>query len=51
MFWSIKNSGEVLSKLKSRQESSVQLVCPVMISTLYTTLLHNLIKGKLIDLI
>ena len=29
----------------------MQLVCPFMISTLYTTLPHNLIKEKPLDLI
>ena len=41
MFWSIKNSGEVLSQLKSRGFRA----------TIYTTLPHNLIKEKLLDLI
>ena len=45
LIWSIKNSGEVLNKLKSTSLSTYD------ISTLYTTLLHNLIKEKLIDLI
>ena len=50
MFWSIKNSGEVLNKLKSRG------FCPTSLSTydfptLYTILPHNLIKKKLINLI
>ena len=50
MFWSIKHSGEVLSKLKSRGFRTTNL--PTYdFSTLYTTLLHNLIKEKLIDLI
>ena len=46
-FWSIKNSGEI------KQEILMQPVCLLMIyfSTLYTTLSHNLIKDKLIDLI
>ena len=50
MFWSLKNSGEVLSKLKyiGYQVTSLSTYD---ISTLYTTLLHNLIKEKLIDLI
>ena len=33
MLWSIKHSGEVLSKLK--QEGSVQLVCPIMTFLLF----------------
>ena len=41
LFWSIKNSGEILNKLKASYDCS----------TLYTTLPHNLIKDKLIDLI
>ena len=41
LFWSIKNSGEVLNKLKSRGFLASGL------STLYTTLPHNLIKEKL----
>ena len=45
LFWSIKNSGEVLNKLKSRGFRATSLST---FSTLYTTLLHNLIKEKLI---
>ena len=50
LFWSIKNSGEVLNKLKSRgfRETSLSTYD---FSTLYTTLPHNLIKEKLINLI
>ena len=50
MFWPIKNSGEVLSKLKDigYQATSLSIYD---FSTLYTTLPHNLIKEKLIDLI
>ena len=50
MFWSIKNSGELLSKLKSRGFCATSLSI-YDFSTLYTTLPHNLIKEKLIDLI
>ena len=50
MFWSIKNSGEVLSKLKSRG-FCVTSLSTYDFSTLYTTLSINLIKEKLIDLI
>ena len=50
MFWSIKNSGEVLNKLKSRGFRATSLSTHDF-STLYTTLLHNLIKEKLINLI
>ena len=46
MFWSIKNSGEVLSKLKS---TGFRATClsTYDFSTLYTTLPHNLIKKNL----
>ena len=49
-FWSIKNSCEVLNKLKSRgfRASSVSTYD---FSTLYITLPHNFIKDKLVDLI
>ena len=50
MFWSIKNSGLVLCKLKSRGFRATSL-STYDFSTLYTTLSHNLIKEKLIDLI
>ena len=50
MFWSIKISGEVLNKLKSRGFRATSL-SSYDFSTLYTTLLHNLIKAKLINLI
>ena len=50
MFWSIKNSGEVLNKLKSRGFRATSL-STYDFSTLYTTLLHNLIKVKFINLI
>ena len=43
MFWSIKNSGEVLSKLKSRG-FRVTSLSTYDFSTLYTTLHHSLIK-------
>ena len=49
-FWSIKNSGEVLSKLNCRGFRATTL-STYDFSTLYTTLPHNLIKGKLLDLI
>ena len=50
LFWSIKNSGEILNNLKSRGflESSLSTFD---FSTLYTTLPHNLIKEKLTELI
>ena len=50
MFWPIKNSGEVLSKLKDIGYQVTSL-STYEFSTLYTTLPHNLIKEKLIDLI
>ena len=50
MFWPIKNSGEVLSKLKDIGYQATSL-STYDLSTLYTTLAHNLIKEKLIDLI
>ena len=50
LFWSIKNSGEVLNKLKSRGFRATSL--PTYdFPTLCTTLPHNLIKEKLINLI
>ena len=49
-FWSIKNSGEVLGKLKCRGFRATSL-STYDFSTLYTTLPHNLIKEKLLDLI
>ena len=50
LFWSIKNSGEVLNKLKSRGFRATSL-STYDFSILYTTLPHNLIKEKLINLI
>ena len=47
MFWSIKHSGEVLSKLKSRGFGATSM-STYDFSTLYTTLPHNLIKEKLL---
>ena len=49
LFWSIKNSGELLDKLKARDFNATSL-STYDFSTLYTTLPHNLIKDKLIDL-
>ena len=49
-FWSIKNSGELLNKLKCRGFRATSL-STYDFSTLYTTLPHNLIKEKLLDLI
>ena len=50
LFWSIKNSSEVLNKLKSRGFRATSL-STYDFSILYTTLPHNLIKEKLINLI
>ena len=50
LFWSIKNSGEILDKLKAREFNATSL-STYAFSTFYTTLPHNLIKDKLIDLI
>ena len=50
LFWSIKNSGEILNKLKSRGFLASGL-STYDFSTLYTTLPHNLIKDKLTELI
>ena len=49
-FWSIKNSGEILDKLKSRGFLTSGL-STYDFSTLYSTLPHNLIKEKLTELI
>ena len=49
-FWSVKHSGEVPNKLKSRGFRATSLSTDDF-SKLYTTLLHNLIKEKLINLI
>ena len=48
-FSSIKNSYEVLNKLKSRGFRASSL-STYDFSTLYTTLPHNLIKDKLVEL-
>ena len=45
MFWPIKNSGKVLSKLKDIGYQATSL-STYDFSTLYTTLPHNLIKEK-----
>ena len=50
LFWSIKSSGEILNKLKSRCFLASGL-STYDFSTLYTTLPHNLIKEKLTELI
>ena len=50
LFLSIKNSGEILDKLKAIDFNATSL-STYDFSTLHTTLPHNLIKDKLIDLI
>ena len=50
LVWSIKNSGEVLNKLKSTEFRATSLSI-YDFSTLYTTLPHNSIKEKIINLI
>ena len=50
LFWSIKNSGEILDKLKSRGFLA-SVLSTYDFSTLYTTLPHNLIKEKLTEFI
>ena len=50
LFWSIKNSGEVLNKLKSRGFRAISL-STYDFSTFHTTLPHNLIKEKAINII
>ena len=50
LFWSIKNSGEILNKLKSRGFLASGL-STYNFFTFYTTLPHNLIKEKLTELI
>ena len=50
LFWSIKNSGVILNKLRSRGFLASGL-SKYDFSILYTTLPHNLIKEKLTELI
>ena len=50
LFWSIKNSSEILDKIKASDLNLISLSTYIF-STLYTTLPHNLIKDKLTDLI
>ena len=50
LFWSIKNSCEVINMLKSQGFRAASL-STYDFSTLYTTLPHNLIKDILVDLI
>ena len=50
LFWSIKNSGEILNKLKSIGFLASSL-STYDSPSLYTTLPHNLIKEKITELI
>ena len=50
LFWSFKNSGEILDKFKSKYFLASS-VSTYDFSTLYTTLPHNLMKEKLTELI
>ena len=50
LFWSIKNSGEILDKLKARDFNATSL-STYDFSTPNTTLHYILIKDKIIDLI
>ena len=49
-FWSIKNSSEVIEKLRLRNFQGSQ-VSSVDFSTLYTSLPHDLIKAKVLSLV
>ena len=49
-YFGLKNSGEILDKLKATDFHATSL-STYDISTVYTTLPHNSIKDKLIDLI
>ena len=49
LFWSIKNSGKILYKLKAR-DFNVTSFSTYDFSTIYNTLPHNIIKDKLTDL-
>ena len=50
LFWSIKNSGDILDKLKARYFNATSL-STYDVSTLYITLPYYLIEGKRIALI
>ena len=50
LFWSIKHSGEILNKLKSKGFLE-SIVSTNGFSTLHTTFAHNIIKEKLTELI
>ena len=49
-FWSIKNSSEVIEKLRLRNFQGSQ-VSSFDLSTLYTSLPHDLIKAKVLSLV
>ena len=49
-FWSIKNSTEILNKLKTKSFQA-STISTYDFSTLYTTLPHNLIRNQLVNLI
>ena len=49
-FWSIKNSTEILNKLRT-EGFQASTISTYDFSTLYTTLPHNLIRNQLVDLI
>ena len=49
-FWSIKNSTEILNKLKTKGFQALT-ISTYDFSTCYTTLPHNLIRNQLVDLI
>ena len=49
-FWSIKNSTEILNKLKAKGFQAIT-ISTYELSTLYITLPHDLIKNQLVDLI
>ena len=51
LFWSIKNSGAVINKLKSQGFCAASLATYDFFTLYTTTLPHNLIKDKLVDLI
>ena len=50
LFWSIKNSGDILDKFKA-EDFNASGLSTYDFSTIYTTLPHNLIKDKRIVLI
>ena len=49
-FWSIKNSSEVIEKLRLRNFQGSQ-VSSFVLSTLYTSLPHDLFKAKVLSLV